>query len=66
MIGTIANQVVMLARWIPFSIFTVNVSWLVGMILLATIIATIEGWRLNYIQKKEGWYEMLKEKSDLL
>ena len=65
-LSMIINQIVVWKHLLPFPIFVVDGKWIFFLILILGFVAMLEGIYLNYIRKKDGWYQMLKEKSDLL
>ncbi len=65
-LSMIINQIVVWKHLLPFPIFVVDGKWICFLMLILGFVAMLEGIYLNYIRKKDGWYQMLKEKSDLL
>ena len=65
-ISFIVNEIVVLKALLPFKVFEIKWFWIILLFIVLSLVALIEGLYLNYARKKDGWYQMLKEKSDLL
>lgn len=65
-VAFIINSIITNLNIFPFPLFEIEGKWILSLAIILSLIAVVEGLYLNYSRKKDGWYQMLKEKSDLL